>query len=158
MKSIRMKIQPAPRLAKTLARLKRQGRRIVFTNGIYDLLHAGHVTLLAKARALGDVLVLALNSDASTRRLKGPKRPIARQRDRALLAAALSMVDYVTFFSDDTPYALIARLKPDILVKGGDYAADQIVGRELVKKVIRIPLVKGRSTTALIAKIVKVYG
>jgi rfaE bifunctional protein nucleotidyltransferase chain/domain len=157
MTSIKKKIQPARRLARTLARLRHRGRRIVFTNGVYDLMHAGHVTLLAKAKALGDVLVLGLNTDASVRRFKGPKRPITKAADRAQVAAALQSVDYVTFFDEDTPYAVIQRLKPDILVKGGDYAANQVVGRDLVKKVVRIPLVQGRSTPLLIEKILKAY-
>ena len=146
--------------SKKLAALlkKRRGRRIVFTNGVYDLLHAGHVALLQKAKRLGDVLIVGLNTDASVRRIKGPKRPIAGQSDRAQVLAALEPVDYVTFFDENTPYQLIQRLRPDILVKGGDYASHKIVGRDLVKKVVRIPLVKGRSTSALIAKIMKAYG
>ena len=152
------KVVRAPALARLLNRERARGKRIVFTNGVYDLIHAGHVTLLTKARRLGDILVLALNSDASVRRLKGPQRPLSSQRDRAKVAAALEPVSYVTFFDEDTPYSLIHKLRPDILVKGGDYAMDKIVGRNLVKKVVRIPLVKGRSTSALIRKIVTVYG
>jgi rfaE bifunctional protein nucleotidyltransferase chain/domain len=154
---MKKKILPASVLARLLARQKARGKRIVFTNGVYDLMHAGHVTLLAKAKRLGDILVLGLNTDASIRRLKGPQRPVASQQDRALVVAALEPIDYVTFFAEDTPYELIQRLKPDILVKGRDYAAGRIVGRNLVKRVVRIPLVKGRSTTNLIKKIVKAY-
>ena len=128
------KIMPASRLEGELSFLRSRSRCIVFTNGVYDLMHAGHATLLAKAKALGDVLVVGINTDASVKRLKGPKRPIATEKDRALMLASLSSVDYVTFFGEDTPYELIARLKPDILVKGGDYATGQIVGRDLVKK------------------------
>lgn len=152
------KILSSITLAKRLARERARGKRIVFTNGVYDLLHAGHVTLLQKARRLGDILVVGLNSDASVRRLKGPLRPMATAPDRALVVAALEPVDYVTFFSEDTPYELIQRLKPSILVKGGDYSMNQVVGRNLVRKVIRVPLVKGRSTSALIQKVLKAYG
>lgn len=134
-----------------------RGKRIVFTNGVYDLIHAGHVTLLEKAKALGEVLVVGINTDASVKRLKGPKRPIASEKDRALVLSALEAVDYVTFFAEDTPYELIQELRPDILVKGGDYANGEIVGRDLVKKVVRIPLVKGRSTSTMIQKILKAY-
>jgi rfaE bifunctional protein nucleotidyltransferase chain/domain len=152
------KIQTASHLASRLAKAKRAGKRIVFTNGVYDLIHAGHVTLLEKARRLGDALVVGINTDASVRRLKGAKRPIASEKDRAKVLAALSDVDYVTFFAEDTPYELIRTLKPDILVKGGDYASDKIVGRDLVKKVVRIPLVAGRSSSTMIRKILKAYG
>ncbi len=152
------KIFAASRLASRVARDKKRGKTIVFTNGVYDLLHAGHVTLLEKAKRLGHILVVGLNTDASVRRIKGPKRPLAPEKDRAKVLAALCSVDYVTFFDKDTPYELIGRLKPDILVKGGDYASGEIVGRELVKKVVRIPLVAGRSTSAMIRKILNAYG
>ena len=151
------KIVSSRALARLLSRERAKGRRVVFTNGVYDLIHAGHVTLLARAKKLGDLLVVGLNSDASVRRLKGPQRPIAAEKDRALVVAALEPVDYVTFFKEDTPYALIGVLRPDILVKGGDYAPGEIVGRDLVKKVVRIPLVQGRSTSAVIQKILKAY-
>lgn len=151
------KIYSRAALAKILAGLRRRGKRVVFTNGVYDLIHAGHVTLLEKSKKLGDVLVLGINSDASVHRLKGPKRPIATQADRILVLSALAPVDYIALFDEDTPYELIQALKPDILVKGGDYKADQIVGRELVKKVVRVPLVKGRSTSNIIKKILAAY-
>ncbi len=152
------KIQTASLLAPRLAKAKRAGKKIVFTNGVYDLIHAGHVTLLEKAKQLGDVLVVGINTDASVRRFKGPQRPIAGEKDRAKVLAALYAVDYVTFFPEDTPYQLIRRLKPDIFVKGGDYSSGEIVGRDLVKKVVRVPLVAGRSTSAMIKKILKAYG
>lgn len=152
------KIVPSSVLARLLQNERSRGRRIVFTNGVYDLLHAGHVQLLQKAKRLGDILVVGLNSDASVRRLKGPKRPMSPQADRALVVSALEPVDYVTFFGEDTPYELIEKLRPQILVKGGDYRADQVVGRDLVQKVVRIPLLQGRSSSALIGKIVKAYG
>ncbi len=149
----------APRaLAAVLARRKAKGDRIVFTNGVFDLLHAGHVTLLEKARLLGDCLVVGINSDESVRRLKGFKRPLAEVHDRLKVLAGLSSVDYVTVFGEDTPHELITMLRPTILVKGGDYTFDKIVGSDLVKKVVRVPLVKGRSTTALVQKILKAYG
>ena len=152
------KILSSSHLASRLAKAKRAGKKVVFTNGVYDLIHAGHVTLLEKAKRLGDVLVVGINTDASVKRFKGPKRPIASEKDRAKVLAALCAVDYVTFFAEDTPYELIQKLKPDVLVKGGDYAHDQIVGRDLVKKVITIPLVPGRSTSAMIRKILNAYG
>ncbi len=152
------KVMAPDRLASILARRKAKGDRVVFTNGVYDLLHAGHVTLLEKARKLGDCLVVGVNSDASVKRLKGVKRPMMTQSDRMKLLAALQSVDYVTPFGEDTPWELIRLLKPTLLVKGGDYSTDQIVGRELVSKVVRIPLVKGRSTSDLIKKVLKAYG
>jgi rfaE bifunctional protein nucleotidyltransferase chain/domain len=152
------KIVPSFSLARLLRKARAQKRRVVFTNGVYDLIHAGHVTLLEKAKRLGNILVVGLNSDKSVRRLKGPKRPLSSQADRGTVLSALSAVDYVTFFEEDTPYELIRLLEPDVLVKGGDYAKGEIIGRELVKKVVRIPLVKGRSTTALVQKVLKAYG
>ncbi|MEN9795932.1 MAG: hypothetical protein RLZZ150_909, partial [Bacteroidota bacterium] len=130
------------------------GKRIVFTNGVFDILHAGHVTYLEKARALGDVLVVGLNTDASVRRLKGPERPINSEDDRACVIAALRAVDHVILFGDDTPIDVITALLPDVLVKGGDYTRDTIVGADEVEShggtVCTIPLVDGRSTTAII--------
>jgi rfaE bifunctional protein nucleotidyltransferase chain/domain len=152
------KIMPVSRLAARIAQERARGKKVVFTNGVFDLLHAGHVALLVKARALGDCLVVGINSDASVRRLKGRKRPLAPLADRQKVLAALESVDYVTVFGEDTPEALIGKLKPSILVKGGDYSLGEIVGRHLVGKVVRIPLVKGRSTSALVKKILKAYG
>ena len=135
-------------------RERSRGRRIVLTNGCFDLLHAGHVHLLDRARAEGDVLVVAVNSDASIRRLKGPERPLVSEADRTRVLAALDAVDAVVVFADDTPQALIEALRPDVLVKGGDYAVSQIVGADWVVahggRVATIPLVAGRSTTALV--------
>jgi rfaE bifunctional protein nucleotidyltransferase chain/domain len=158
MVSAKRKITSPARLAALVARRKAQGDRVVFTNGVFDLLHVGHVTLLEKARALGDCLIVGINSDASVRRLKGPTRPLAPLADRLKMLAALSSVSYVTSFAEDTPETLIRKLKPTVLVKGGDYSLSQIVGRNLVKRVVRVPLVKGRSTSALVKKIVKAYG
>jgi rfaE bifunctional protein nucleotidyltransferase chain/domain len=138
-------------------RLRAAGRRLVFTNGVFDLLHVGHVRYLAQARALGDALVVAINSDRTVRELKGPDRPVFDEAERAEILAALRVVDYVTIFDDVSPRRLIAELLPDVLVKGGDYELDQIHGREEVEaaggKVISLPFVEGASTTTLISKI-----
>jgi D-beta-D-heptose 7-phosphate kinase/D-beta-D-heptose 1-phosphate adenosyltransferase len=133
------------------------GASVVFTNGCFDLLHPGHVRYLAAARALGDVLVVGLNDDASVRRLKGPGRPILRAGERAEMLAALAAVDHVIVFPEDTPLGLVEALAPDVLVKGADWATDDIVGRESVLarggRVERIALVPGASTTDLIRRI-----
>lgn len=134
----------------------------MFTNGVFDLLHAGHVRYLAAARALGDKLVVGVNADASVRRIKGPKRPLVPLRERAEVLASLACVGYVTPFADDTPARLIRAVQPDVLVKGADWAAGEIVGGAFVRarggRVVRIPLARGRSTTALIRTIVRRYG
>ena len=138
-------------------RLRAAGRRLVFTNGVFDLLHVGHVRYLTQARALGDALVVAVNSDRAVRELKGADRPVFDEAERAEILAALRVVDYVVVFDDISPRSLIAELLPDVLVKGGDYDLDQIHGREEVEaaggKVISLPFVEGSSTTALIQKI-----
>jgi len=138
-------------------RLRAAGRRLVFTNGVFDLLHVGHVRYLTQARALGDALVVAINTDRTVRDLKGPNRPVFDESERAEILAALRVVDYVTIFDDVSPRSVIAELLPDVLVKGGDYDLDQIHGREEVEaaggKVISLPFVEGSSTTALIQKI-----
>lgn len=140
------------------ARLRRQGRRVVFTNGCFDLLHPGHVSYLAQARALGDALMVALNSDRSVRELKGPTRPILNEQERTVVMAALGCVDYVTIFDQATPRELIARILPDILVKGGDWGVSEIVGRAEVEaaggEVYSLPFVEGCSTSDVIARIV----
>jgi len=140
-------------------RLCAAGKRLVFTNGVFDLLHVGHVRYLAQARALGDALVVAINSDRTVRELKGPDRPIFDQAERAEIVAALRPVDYVTIFDDVSPRTLLAKLLPDVLVKGGDYQLDQIHGREEVEaaggKVISLPFVEGASTSGLIERIKK---
>jgi len=140
-------------------RLRATGKRLVFTNGVFDLLHVGHVRYLAQARALGDALVVALNSDRAVRELKGPNRPVFEEAERAEIIAAIRHVDYVTIFDDVSPRRLIAALLPDVLVKGGDYQLDEIHGREEVEaaggKVISLPFVNGASTTALIERMKK---
>src|ERR1700733_8581411 len=151
------KIVSQDELIQVTARDKRDGRRIVFTNGCFDLLHPGHVRCLAGARALGDVLVVAINSDRSVRGNKGYGRPLVPERDRAEVLAALSSVDYVTIFDEPTPRDLISRVLPNILVKGADWAHDQVAGREEVEaaggRVISIPLAPGFSTTKIVEKI-----
>jgi D-beta-D-heptose 7-phosphate kinase/D-beta-D-heptose 1-phosphate adenosyltransferase len=138
------------------------GKRIVFTNGCFDLLHPGHVRYLHAARQLGDFLIVAVNSDASVRSIKGPKRPILDAPARAELVAALSCVDRVVVFDEDNPLSLIQRLLPHVLVKGGDWEADQIIGSDVVKaaggEVRRIPFVDGFSSTDIIEKIMELYG
>ena len=137
-------------------RLRAAGKRLVFTNGVFDLLHVGHVRYLTQARGLGDALVVAINSDRTVRELKGPDRPIFDQAERAEILAALRVVDYVMVFDDVSPRGLIAELLPDVLVKGGDYGLDQIHGREEVEaaggNVISLPFVEGASTTTLIER------
>ena len=144
-------------IIKVLEKLKKENKKIVFTNGCFDLLHIGHVSLFQKAKTLGDVLIVAINSDASLAQLKGPKRPLVPQTDRTQILAALSCIDYVVVFNEQTPYELLSVLKPDILVKGGDYKIEDIVGKEFVKEVYRYPLVEGKSTTKLIKLIIERY-
>ena len=149
------KIVSLRKAAALRAVLKRQGKKAVFTNGCFDLLHAGHIASLEKARSMGDFLFLGLNSDASVRRLKGPSRPFNPARDRALVLAALEAVDAVIIFAEDTPLKLIKALLPDVLAKGADYKNGTVVGSEFAGRVALIPLLKGRSTTALAAKLGK---
>ena len=148
----KLKIKSIRSLKKWVETQRSQGKKIVFTNGCFDILHAGHVSILEFSRSKGDVLVVGLNSDASVRRLKGPTRPINKQQDRALVLAALESVNYVCIFEEDTPYNLIKAVRPDVLVKGGDYKPTEIVGREFAGKVVRFALLKGRSTTGIIKK------
>ena len=146
------------RIRRTLARKR---KTVVFTNGTFDILHRGHVEYLAAARALGDVLVVGLNTDASIRRIKGNGRPINRNADRAAVLAALQCVDYICFFGANTPGRLIEKVVPDVLVKGADWNIDAIVGRDIVERhggtVKRIRLVPGRSSTAIIERIINTY-
>jgi D-glycero-beta-D-manno-heptose 1-phosphate adenylyltransferase len=144
--------------AETLVRdLRRQGKSIVFTNGVYDLLHPGHVRYLNAARSFGDALVVGVNSDRSVRANKGPTRPVNPEAERAEVIAALAAVDAAVVFDEDTPHVIISRLQPDILVKGADWPADQIVGRDIVEarggRVVRAEIEEGYSTSALIEKV-----
>ena len=136
---------------------RRAGRRIVFTNGVFDLLHPGHVRYLREARALGDLLIVGINDDESVRRNKGPDRPVNTQEDRAEILAALESVDAVVIFGEDTPAEIIQAIQPDILIKGADWAADAIVGRDTVEarggQVVRLPVEEGFSTTAILTRI-----
>src|SRR5579864_118466 len=151
------KIVSQEELIEVAEREKRGGRGVVFTNGCFDIVHPGHVRCLAEARALGDVLVVAVNSDRSVRGNKGPERPLVPEQDRAEVLAALASVDYVTIFDEPTPRELIARVLPNILVKGADWAVDQVAGREEVEaaggRVVSIPLAPGYSTTNLVQRI-----
>jgi rfaE bifunctional protein nucleotidyltransferase chain/domain len=140
-------------------KLKASNKKVVFTNGVFDLIHAGHVDYLSKAKALGDILVVGLNSDDSVRRIKGDKRPILKQDERAFVLSNLKPVDYVVFFDEDTPEKLISEIIPDILVKGADWAVDKIVGKDIVEKnggrVMNIEFVNDQSTSKIIDLIVK---
>jgi D-glycero-beta-D-manno-heptose 1-phosphate adenylyltransferase len=140
-----------------VARQREAGRRIVFTNGVFDLLHPGHVRYLRAARAEGDALIVGVNSDRSVRANKGPDRPINPEHERAELVAALAMVDVAIVFDEDTPHAVVSALGPDVLVKGADWPADQIVGRDVVfargGRVVRIPIEVGHSSSSLIERI-----
>lgn len=156
------KIFPSSKdLQPVLAELRGQGQRIVFTNGCFDLLHPGHLHTLAQARAYGDVLVVGINSDASVKRLKGEKRPILNENERSLMLAGLESVSYVTIFNEDTPRELILLLHPDVLVKGGDWSAETIVGRVEVEswggRVELISYQEGRSTTDIIERVLAAY-
>jgi rfaE bifunctional protein nucleotidyltransferase chain/domain len=156
------KILTLEQMLRERERLRAAGARLVFTNGVFDLLHVGHVRYLTQARSLGDALVVAINSDRAVRELKGTDRPIFDEAERAEIVAALRSVDYVTIFDDISPRSLIARLLPNVLVKGGDYQLDQIHGREEVEaaggKVISLPFVNGASTSALIQRIRVIRG
>ena len=148
-----------PAAAAWAARLRAEGRTIVFTNGVFDLIHPGHVRYLAEARTHGDALIVAVNSDRSVRAIKGPTRPINAERERAEVLSALAVVDAVVLFDEDDPHAIISAIQPDVLVKGADWAADRIIGRDVVEarggRVVRIAFAPGFSTTAIIDRIRK---
>ena len=162
-----MHVTPAPVLsiaeaASWVAAQRAAGRAVVFTNGVFDLVHPGHVTYLAAARAEGDVLIVAVNSDRSVQANKGPSRPILPEAERAELLAALDVVDAVVIFDDGTPATIVATLQPDVLVKGADWAHDAIVGRDTVEarggRVVRIDVVPGYSTSAIVARMQQTKG
>ena len=146
-------------LSKLLSGAKARGKKVVFTNGCFDILHSGHIRYLDQAKKLGDILVIGINSDKSVKKLKGPSRPVNNQDDRAKVVSALRSVDFVTIFTEDTPEKLIKKLKPDVLVKGGDWKVKDIVGGDFVMslggKVKSLPFVKGRSTSSVLQKIAK---
>ena len=153
------KIKTLEAMKAVRAELKRAGKKLVFTNGCFDIIHVGHVRLLRDAKNQGDVLVLAINSDASVRTLKGKNRPYVPEHERAEVAAGLVSVDYVIIFNELDPLRVITELKPDVLVKGGDWTVDTIVGRDVVEgsggKVISLPFVEGLSTTNIIQRIIE---
>ncbi len=161
MSTIILKLYPVKNLKPLLAKLQRKKKKIVFTNGCFDILHAGHVRYLAAAKKCGDILVVALNSDISVKKIKGSLRPIVPLKERAQIMGSLKAIDFITFFHEDTPYKTIAALKPDVLVKGGDWAQDKIIGSDLVLKnggrVKTIHYVQGKSTTNIIDTILKKY-
>ena len=162
MRSYKDKIKEISELTRILEGEKKKGRIVVFTNGCFDLVHVGHIHYLSKAKEKGDILVVALNSDKSVKKLKGTKRPLINEKDRLEIVASFGFVDYVVLFDEDTPRRIIKQVKPQILVKGGDYKIDEIVGREFVEKeggeVTTIPPTEGRSTTDLINRIVSKHG
>ena len=153
------KIKTIQELLPLLAILRATGKKIVFTNGCFDLIHTGHTRYLAKAKSLGDVLVVAVNSDESVRVIKGETRPINAAADRMETLAALESVDFVTSFEEADPYRVISELQPDVLVKGGDWPVEKIIGRDVVEarggRVVNVPYVEGASTTGIIEKIIK---
>lgn len=155
------KIKTVTELRPLLEILRGAGKKIIFTNGCFDLIHTGHTRYLAQAKSYGDLLVVAVNSDASVRMIKGEKRPINPEADRMETLAALEMVDFVTIFDEPDPYRIISELKPDVLVKGGDWPIEKIIGRDVVEagggRVINVPYVEGASTTGIIEKILKAY-
>ncbi len=156
------KVKTVQELQPLLDILRAAGKKIVFTNGCFDLIHTGHTRYLSIARSLGDLLVVAVNSDSSVRTIKGKKRPINPQAERAETLAALASVDLVTVFNEPDPYKVISALQPDVLVKGGDWPIEKIIGRDVVEarggRVVNVPYVEGASTTGIIEKILKVYG
>ena len=151
--SIESHIKTFDEITSIVDRLKGKGKKIVFTNGCFDILHRGHVSYLDVAKSFGDVLILGLNSDDSVRRLKGDSRPINNQEDRGFILAALESVDYVVNFYEDTPYELIKLIKPDVLVKGADYEDKEVVGSDIAGEVRLVTFIDGKSTTSTIDKI-----
>lgn len=158
---MKKKIVSLDELKNIVSTLKKEGKCIVFTNGCFDLLHLGHVQYLQKAKEYGDILVVAINSDASVKAIKGNKRPLIPQNDRAAILSALSCIDYVIIFEEHDPVRIISELMPDVLIKGGDYQLNEIKGSEIVTsaggKVLTIPEIKGKSTTNLIQTIIEKY-
>jgi D-beta-D-heptose 7-phosphate kinase/D-beta-D-heptose 1-phosphate adenosyltransferase len=153
------KIKSVRELVPVLRRLRREGQTVVFTNGCFDLLHGGHIRLFREAKRRGDVLVVALNTDASVRKLKGPSRPVFPLKERLEVLAAVADIDYLTWFSEETPRRTIAALLPDVLVKGGDWTPDGVVGKAEVEgaggRVVIVPYLKGRSSTSIIDRIIR---
>jgi D-beta-D-heptose 7-phosphate kinase/D-beta-D-heptose 1-phosphate adenosyltransferase len=155
------KILSLKQLLKACQKAKMDSQRVVFTNGCFDLIHPGHISYLREARSLGDLLIVAINSDASIQRIKGPSRPILSENERAIVLAAMEMVNYVTIFDEETPHKVISEILPNVLVKGGDWSIDKIVGRQEVEAnggmVRSLPYVTGASTTDIITRILSRY-
>jgi D-beta-D-heptose 7-phosphate kinase/D-beta-D-heptose 1-phosphate adenosyltransferase len=155
------KIIPLEELVKVRCELRQKGRKVVFTNGCFDLLHAGHVRLFQEAKKWGDILIVALNDDASVRRIKGPSRPIFPLAERWEILEAMKDIDFLTSFSEDTPQKIIASLLPDVLVKGGDWRPEKVVGKEEVEaaggKVVTVPYLRGHSSSSIIKKISRLF-
>jgi D-beta-D-heptose 7-phosphate kinase/D-beta-D-heptose 1-phosphate adenosyltransferase len=155
------KVQTLTNLLKIRARLRRQGKKVVFTNGCFDLIHGGHIELFRKAKSLGDVLIVGLNTDASVRKIKGPSRPVFPLEERFEVLGAIEYIDFLTSFAEETPQKIIAALLPDILVKGGDWQPGQVVGRKEVEaaggKVVIVPYLKGHSSSSIIKKIIRTF-
>lgn len=155
------KLKTLAQLKKIAQNLKRRRKKIVFTNGCFDILHFGHIKYLEQAKQKGDILIVGLNSDRSVRKIKGKARPLTKQKQRAHILSALTFIDFIVIFNEKTPYRLINELRPNILVKGGDWSKDKIVGRDIVRKyngkVITLPYVRGFSTAGLIKKILRQY-
>lgn len=141
-------------LSESVERLRTQGKKIVFTNGCFDIIHIGHIRYLKEAKRLGDILIIGLNSDSSISRIK-PGRPVNPQDQRAEVLSSLEMVDYITIFDEDTPYELIKRIKPDVLVKGGDWEKEEIIGSDIATMTYSLPYIEGISTTEIIERIKK---
>ena len=158
---INKKIKTLARMKVIIPRLKAESKKVVFTNGCFDILHVGHIRYLKKAKSLGDILIIGMNTDRSVKSFKGEKRPIVPENERAEVLSALEFVDYVVLFDEPDPLRLIETLKPDVLVKGADWAKEKIIGREIVEnaggRVVRVPMVPGASSTGVIERIIKVY-
>ena len=159
MRLIKDKIKSPKRLKDITSQLKKKGKKIAFTNGCFDILHYGHISLLERAKKIADILIVAINSNSSVRRIKGKNRPILDLKDRMRAVAGLESVDFVTSFNQDTPLALIKLLKPDFIIKGGDWSRNRVVGKEIVESygggVVILPIIKGKSSSKIIEKIDK---
>lgn len=151
--SYKKKTLSLSKLLKFLTEARKTKKKVVFTNGCFDILHSGHIALLEKAKALGDILIVGLNADSSVKKLKGKTRPINKEKNRAIILSAIETIDKVIIFKEDTPHEILKSIKPDILVKGADYKHSKIVGTEFAKKTVRIKLVKGQSTSGIIKKL-----
>ncbi|OPX29385.1 MAG: hypothetical protein B1H08_03950 [Candidatus Omnitrophica bacterium 4484_171] len=151
------KIKSLHSLIGVVRKLKKESKRIVFTNGCFDIIHPGHIKVFKEAKKKGDILIVGVNSDKSIKTIKGPKRPILNQKARTYIVSSFEPVDYVVLFNEPTPFRLIKEIKPEIIVKGGDWRMNNIVGRNIARKVARIKPLKGYSTTSIINKIAKLY-